>query len=85
MRSILILAIGLSAVVGIIWVGFLLDRRTRRRESARWMRNWTIRTNMLADLYRRWKGPLRLEHQAAKPTPRKRKAASPRRKRITKG
>lgn len=84
--SIMLAVIGVVVVFGVVAGGFMLDRRTQRLQSANWMRNWVIRNRALADLYRRWKGPLRLQDQSAKPAPqpRKRKVAL-RRKRSTKG
>lgn len=84
--SIMLAVIGVLVVFGVLAGGFTLDRRTQRLQSANWMRNWVIRNRALADLYRRWKGPLRLQDQSAKPVrqPRKRKVAL-RRKRSTKG
>ena len=84
--KIMLAAIGVLATCGIVVGGFLLDRRGHRTESAAWMRNWAIRNRALTDLYRRWKGPLRLQDQSAKPvgSPRNRKVAL-RRNRSTKG
>ena len=86
-RIIALIAVGLLAVAVMMWVGYLLDRRSQRRASAQWMRNWTIRTRVLSDLIRRWQGPLRLEDRSAVPAPDtpKRKFALRRRKRSTKG
>lgn len=85
--KVLLIAISVLVVFGILWAAFVLDRRSQRIQSAAWMRNWIIRNRVLADLYERWRGPLRLQDHSAATTPktRRRKVAIRPRKRSTKG
>lgn len=79
-----LIAIGVVGALGILWAGFLLDRRSHRIQSAKWMRGWTILTRVRADLFSRLHGPLRLQDQRSEGAPPKktrRKPATLRRKR----
>jgi len=84
--DIALIVVGAVGAIGILWAGFLMDRRSHRIESARWMRAWTILNRVRRDLVDRLHGPLRLQDQRSAPTPktRKRKAATPPRKRTRK-
>jgi hypothetical protein len=66
-----LIMLGLIAAVAFIYVGWRLDRRAQRAISAKWMRAWTIRTRVLAELWGKLNGPLRLTG-ATKPPPRSR-------------
>ncbi|MEO5494738.1 MAG: hypothetical protein ABIR08_12035 [Sphingomonas sp.] len=80
--DIALIAIGVLGAIAIVWAGFLLDRRSQRTKSAKWMRAWTILTRVRNELFSRLHGPLRLQDQRAEAAPkkRKRKPATPRRK-----
>jgi hypothetical protein len=82
--TIVLIVIGVLGTIAIVWAGFLFDRRSHRHESAKWMRNWTILTRVRHELFNRLHGPLRLQDQRADAAPksRKRKPATPRRKRF---
>jgi hypothetical protein len=82
----LLIAIGVLMTLAIIWVGYRLDRRSHHAQSESWMRHWMIRNRVLADLYRRWHGPPRLQDQRSisPSAPAARKVATRRRKRTRK-
>ena len=77
-----LIVVGVVGTIAIVWAGFLLDRRSQRIKSAKWMRAWTILTRVRSELFNRLHGPLRLQDQRsdAGPKTQKRKAATPRRK-----
>jgi hypothetical protein len=77
-----LIVVGVLGTIAILWAGFLLDRRSQRAASAKWMRAWTILTRVRNDLFNRLHGPLRLQDRRAEAAPKtqKRKAATPRRK-----
>ncbi|MEO5938099.1 MAG: hypothetical protein ABIQ43_03720 [Sphingomonas sp.] len=80
--DIALIVIGVLGAIAIIWAGFLLDRRSQRIKSAKWMRAWSILTRVRTELFSRLHGPLRLQDQRsdAAPEKRRRKPATPRRK-----
>lgn len=75
--TIALIAFGVLAALAVFYVGYRMDRRNHHIQSAAWMRNWAIRNRALADLFRRWKGPLRLQDQRAAPPPETGKRAGP--------
>ena len=72
--------------IAIVSAGFLLDRRSQRIASAKWMRAWTILTRVRNELFNRLHGPLRLQDQRDETMPQKsrRKSATPRAQRSRK-
>lgn len=84
--DIALIVIGVAGAAAILWAGLSLDRRSHRIESSNWMRAWTIMTRVRAELFNRLHGPLRLQDQRSEAAPkaRKRKPATPRRKRTRK-
>jgi hypothetical protein len=78
--AISLIAVGLIAALLLIYVSWRLDRRSQRASSARWMRAWTIRTRVLADLWRNLHGPLRLEDRSHDPPAKKQRRQSLKRK-----
>lgn len=82
--DIALVLIGVLGTFAILYAGFRLDRRSHRNESTKWMDSWTILTRVRRDLFNRLYGPLRLQDQRADgpvPEKKKRKVATPRRKR----
>ena len=84
--DIALIVVGVVGAVVIVSIGFLLDRRSQRIASARWMRAWTVLNRVRRELFDRLHGPLRLQDQRGDtPRPkRKRKPATPRAKRSRK-
>ncbi|MBS0480268.1 MAG: hypothetical protein JSR79_13355 [Proteobacteria bacterium] len=84
--DIALIVVGVVGTITIVWAGFLLDRRSQRIASAKWMRAWTVLNRVRRELFDRLHGPLRLQDQRgdAQPRKRKRKPATSRVKRSRK-
>ena len=81
--DIALIVVGVVGAIAIVGAGFVLDRRSQRIQSAKWMQGWAILNRVRRELFNRLHGPLRLSDQRPAPTPktRKRKPATPRPKR----
>ena len=84
--DVVLIVVGVLGAIAIVSIGFVLDRRSQRTRSAKWLQGWTILTRVRNEMFNRLHGPLRLQDQRAAPVPktRKRKPATPRRKPIRK-
>lgn len=84
--DIALIVVGVVGAIAIVCAGALLDRRSHRIDAERGWRAWAILTRVRRELMERLHGPLRLQDQRndAAPKTRKRKPATPRRKRTRK-